>query len=59
VAATLEPATATPAAIQTAVRAIIGDPQYRERACEISRSMHAMPELAEAVRWLEELVSPI
>jgi UDP:flavonoid glycosyltransferase YjiC (YdhE family) len=45
-----------PAAIRSAVRSVLEQPEYRQRAQQLQREMKALPPLSEAVRGLELLV---
>lgn len=45
----------TPAAIRGAVRAVLGEPSYRERAAHLQAEYLALPEMQHAVGLLEQL----
>jgi UDP:flavonoid glycosyltransferase YjiC (YdhE family) len=44
-----------PEVIRAAVKAVLGQPEYRSRAQEFQRAIQKLPSLAEAVRCLELL----
>jgi UDP:flavonoid glycosyltransferase YjiC (YdhE family) len=44
-----------PDALRAAVRAVLRQPAYRERVCQVRRELQALPNLSEAVKLLEIL----
>lgn len=53
--AVLGPGERTPEAIRAAVRTVLADPRYRQRAQRLRAELRAAPDLADAVRLLEQL----
>jgi UDP:flavonoid glycosyltransferase YjiC (YdhE family) len=56
VARVIGPAQRHPQAIRTAVRAVLGDPAYRDRARHMRDDIHALPPAGAAAEALERLV---
>ncbi len=56
VARVIGPAQRHPQAIRTAVRAVLGDPAYRDRARRMRDDIHVLPPAAAAAEALERLV---
>ena len=56
VARVIGPAQRHPQAVRTAVRAVLGDPAYRDRARHMRDDIHALPPAAAAAEALERLV---
>ena len=48
----------TPQMIRAAVRRVLDDPGYRQRAQAMQREIEQLPRVEEAVGWLERLVRP-
>jgi hypothetical protein len=55
VAEVISPEQRTPEVIQTAVRAVLGEPRYRRSAERLRAEMRAAPDLADAVELLDQL----
>jgi UDP:flavonoid glycosyltransferase YjiC (YdhE family) len=53
----IEPADLSPAAVRESVRAVLGDPAYKQAAARVQAEMAALPPLAHAVGLLERLAA--